>query len=193
MHQIKCAGTWAHFLPRINKLLCKDLVLFCIEIFTAVRFEVFAVNFCKNCREMRCKTNNFRLVILTSFCGNFGESRWLIYFHSALSILTKTILPYTGSNLCPPAFLLLLIPLRQLSIASKFSCEFKSDWENVGQQMRQIFVRNAVKWLSSPQWPHFFQKFAAFLTKSYPKTSTRELINNSSAFCIWYQFSTFLT
>ena len=75
-----------------------------------------AVNFRKKCDEMRWKKNNFHRVFLTSFCGECGESRWIIFFHRVLSILTKKNRPYTGSNLCPPACLPMLIPLRQLSL-----------------------------------------------------------------------------
>ena len=74
------------------------------------------VNFRKKCGEMRWKKNNFHRVFLTSFCGECGESRWIIFFHRVLSILTKKNRPYTGSNLCPPACLPILIPLLQLSL-----------------------------------------------------------------------------
>ena len=57
----------------------------------------------------------------------------------------------------------------------EISCEFKSDWVNIGKYMRWIFVRNAVKcgelfffhrihrnhcisYTNSPHSPHFLQK-----------------------------------
>ena len=80
-----------------------------------------AVNFRKKCGEMWWKKNNFHRVFLTYFCGECGESRWIIYFHRVLSILTKKNHHHTGSNLCPPACHPLLSPLRRLSrTSSKF-------------------------------------------------------------------------
>ena len=77
-----------------------------------------AVKFRKKCGEMRWKRNNFHRVFLTSFCGECGESRWIIYFHRVLSVLTKSNRPHTGSNLWLPAGLPLLSPLGQLSLTS---------------------------------------------------------------------------
>ena len=149
---------------------------------------------------MRWKKNNFHHVFLTSFCGECGELRWIIYFHRVLSILTKKNSRHTGSNLWPHAFLPLLSPLRQLSLIFKISCEFKSVWVYFGNHMRWVFVRNVVKFAvnfckKSGEIFIFtaFTAITAFLTKihrvhrisykNYPKTSTRESIESRLA--VW--------
>ena len=61
---------------------------------------------------------NFHRVFLTSFSGECGESRWIIYFHRVLSIHIKKSRPNTRSDLWTTAWLQLLSPLRQLSLTS---------------------------------------------------------------------------
>ena len=74
---------------------------------TPARVEVWRWIFVRN--AVKCgEKNNFHRVFLTSFCGECGESRWIIFFHRVLSILTKKNRPHTGSNLWPPACLQLL-------------------------------------------------------------------------------------
>ena len=89
--------------------------------------------------------NNFHRVFLTSFCGECGESRWIIYFHRVLSFLTKkesSLLGFEPQNSPMPSTAYSTAPT--VTYILDFSCEFKSDCVNVGKQMRWIFVRNAV-------------------------------------------------
>ena len=81
----------------------------------ASRVEVWWWIFVRNAVKCGEKKINFHCVFLTSFCG---ETRWIIYFHRVLSILTKKNCPHTGSNFWLPGCLPLLSPLRQLSLRS---------------------------------------------------------------------------
>ena len=94
-----------------------------------------AVSFRKKCGEIGEKNNNFYCVFLTSFCGECGE----LFIFTAFPVF---LLPYTGSDLLPPACRQLLIPQRQLSITSMILLvNLNIRWK----KMRRIFVRNAVK------------------------------------------------
>ena len=92
------------------------------------------------------KKNNFHRVFLTSFCGECGESRWIIFFHRVLSILTKkksSLHGFEPLTSCMPSNAYSTAPT--VTYLFVISCEFKSDWVNFGNHMRWIFVRNAVK------------------------------------------------
>ena len=131
-----------------------------IRTFHSVNKTRVEVNFRKKCSEKK-----IHRVFLTSFCGECGELRWIIYFHRVLSTVTKKNRPYTDWNLWLPAK-----PSPAYSTAptvnyfNNIPCEFKLDWVNVGKQMLWIFVRNAVK---SGEWFFFtaITAITAFLTK----------------------------
>ena len=111
----------------------------------STRVEVWRWIFVRN--AVKCgEKNNFHRVFLTSFCGECGESRWIIFFspRSQYSYKKQSSLhgfePLTS---CMPSNAYSTAPT--VTFLYVISCEFKSDWVNFGNHMRWIFVRNAVK------------------------------------------------
>ena len=123
--------------------------------FYNIRVEVWRRIFVRNVGK--CGKKNFHSVFLTYFWGESGESRWIMYFHSVLRILTKKNCPYRGSNLWHLACLQLLIPLLQLSLTTSIFLvnlnQIEKTLESKGGNFlwemqwisRLIFVRNGVE------------------------------------------------
>ena len=86
--------------------------------------------------------NNFHRVFLTSFCGACVESRGIFYFHRVLSVIRKRhiLLRFRGLFLRQVFNFLYHCSTCHLSLFYFLWIQL-----NVGKQMRQIFVRNAVK------------------------------------------------
>ena len=57
-----------------------------------------AVNFRKKCGEMWWKKNNFHRVFRTSFCGECGESRWIIFFTAVSVAVNYSFSPLNAMN-----------------------------------------------------------------------------------------------
>ena len=135
-----------------------------------------AVNFRKKCIEMRFKKESLPRI-------SYIFLRWMrwiavIYLFSPRSQYSykKESSPHAFETLTSglPSTAYSTAPTVTLFVDN--SCQFKSDWLNVGKQMRWIFVRNAVKCVelfyfhriqrnhrisynNSPQSPPFLQKF----------------------------------
>ena len=139
--------------------------------------------------EMRRKTNIQR-VFLTSFCGECGESRWIIYFHRFLDILRKMARPYAGSKLLPHACLQHLIPLRKLSLTAMiFPLNLSKRWKTNPLNFCAGTAVNAVKLavnfckkcgqmpstIFSPHSPLFFYKKIHRIQRISCNNSTKNL------------------
>ena len=140
---------------------------------------------------MKCGEKKFHCVFLTSFCGECGESRWIIYIHRILSILTKKEFSLPGfaprtSCMPSPAYSTAATVTYILDI----SYEFKSNWISVGKQMRWIFVSNAVNFVRNAVkgGELFFRRIHRFHRISYinlPQKSMRWIfVRNAMNFAV---------
>ena len=104
-----------------------------------------AVNFRKKCGEMRWKKIIFTAYFLHLFAVN-AVNRGELFIFTTFSIFLQNVSSPQGfepQTSCMPAAAYSTAPTVTYYLG--ISREFKSDWVNVGKQMRWFFVRSAVK------------------------------------------------
>ena len=149
----------------------------------STRVEVWWWIFVRNAVKCGEKKNNFHRVFFTSFCGEWGESRWIFFSPRSQYSYKKNPTSHGFEPLtsCMPSSVYSIAPT--VAYFDDISWEFIPDWVNIGKQMRWIFERNAVNFCmkcgemrcniyfhrihhnhrisykNSPRSPHFLQKF----------------------------------
>ena len=89
--------SWNFFFGFLSNYLVLTSLASDSPTYSPTLVEVWRWIFVRNAVKC-CEKYNFHRVFLTSFCGECGESRLIIYFHCVLCILTKKKRSHTGST-----------------------------------------------------------------------------------------------